>query len=132
MIQGGGFTPDLVQKKTKDPIKNEADNGLKNEEGTLAMARLGQALGNIPAADTASAEFFINVANNAFLNHKNKTEAGWGYAVFGKVSSGMDIVNKIKAVKVANKMGTIDGQKAPLEKVPLEPVVIKSIRLKEK
>jgi len=131
MIQGGGFTPDLVQKKTKDMIKGEADNGLKNEVGTLAMARLGQAMGKTPASDTASAEFFINVVDNAFLNHKNKTEAGYGYTVFGKVVSGMDVVNKIKAVKVANKMGTIDGQKAPLEKVPVEPVTIKSIRLKE-
>jgi len=130
MIQGGGFSKDLVQKKTKDPIKNEAENGLKNEVGTLAMARLGQPLGKIPAADTASAEFFINVADNVSLNHRNKSEAGFGYAVFGKVTSGMDVVNKIKAVKVANKMGTIDGQRAELEKVPLEPVLIKSIRLK--
>ena len=115
MIQGGGYTADLKAKKTKDPIKNEAANGLKNEVGTLAMARL-------PQPHTAASEFFINIADNVFLNHKNKTEAGYGYAVFGKVTSGMDVVNKIKAVKVADKDG--------FEKVPLEPVTIKSIRLK--
>ena len=86
MIQGGGFTPDMKQKKTQAPIKNEADNGLKNDRGTLAMART-----NNP--NSATAQFFINVKDNAFLNHPGQD--GFGYAVFGKVVEGMDVVDKI-------------------------------------
>ena len=91
MIQGGGFTKDMSKKDTKAPIKNEATNGLKNDNYTLAMARTG-------IVDSATAQFFINVKDNGFLNHTSKTPRGWGYAVFGKVSNGMDVVNKIKEV----------------------------------
>ncbi len=90
MIQGGGFTKDLQRKDTRQPIKNEADNGLKNDLGTVAMARTG-------VVDSATSQFFINVKNNDFLNHTSKDPRGYGYAVFGKVVSGMDVVNKIKA-----------------------------------
>lgn len=89
MIQGGGFTEDLQQKPTKAPIQNEADNGLKNDRGTIAMART-----NNP--HSATAQFFINVENNDFLNHRDKTVRGWGYTVFGKVIEGMDVVDKIR------------------------------------
>lgn len=124
MIQGGGFTPDLKQKKTKDAIKNEANNGLKNEVGTLAMARMQD-------PHSASAEFFINVANNVTLDHTGKNPAGWGYCVFGKVVSGMDVVNKIKTTPVHDsKPGEIEGQKVDLEKVPKTTVEIKSIKVK--
>jgi peptidyl-prolyl cis-trans isomerase B (cyclophilin B) len=109
MLQGGGFTADMTQKPTKPPIKNEADNGLKNEAYTLAMART-----NDP--NSASAQFFINVKNNEFLNHTGKNPQGWGYAVFGKVTAGQGVVNKIKAVPTGNK--------GYFENVPLEPVVI--------
>jgi cyclophilin family peptidyl-prolyl cis-trans isomerase len=111
MIQGGGFEPGLKQKETKDPIKNEASNGLSNVRGTLAMART-----NDP--DSATAQFFINVKDNKFLD-KNDTSAG--YAVFGKVIEGMDIVDKIKGVRT--------GTKGRHENVPNEDVVIKSIRV---
>ena len=94
MIQGGGFTKDLVQKPTKDPIKNEAANGLKNDNYTVAMARTG-------VVDSATTQFFINVNNNDFLNHQGP--ANFGYAVFGKIVEGMDIVDKIKAVKTGGK-----------------------------
>ena len=123
MIQGGGFTPNMKDKKTKDPIKNEAENGLSNEIGTIAMARM-------EGKDTAASEFFINVAKNDFLNHRDKSDRGFGYAVFGKVVSGMDVVNKIKVVKVGNKKGEIQGQQVDLENVPTEPVTIKSVRVK--
>lgn len=109
MVQGGGFTPDMAQKKTRDQIENEADNGLTNLEGTLAMART-----NDP--HSASAQFFINVKDNSFLNHSSKTAQGWGYCVFGKIVSGMDVVKQIKAVKTGNKDGHQD--------VPVEPVII--------
>ena len=92
MIQGGGFTPDMEQKDTKDPIENEADNGVANEVGTIAMARTQD-------PHSATAQFFINVNNNDFLNHTSKSMNGWGYCAFGKVTEGMDVVEKIKAVK---------------------------------
>lgn len=112
MIQGGGFDKDLNEKKTDTPIKNEAGNGLKNEVGTLAMARTNE-------VHSATAQFFINVADNSFLDHRDDGPTGFGYAVFGKVTSGMPIVNKIKAVKT--------GIRGFLEDVPLEPVVILDI-----
>ena len=113
MIQGGGFTDSLSQKPTKAPIKNEAENGLKNEKGTLAMARTN-------VVDSATAQFFINVKDNGFLNHTDKSN--FGYAVFGKVISGMDVVDKIKAVPTTTKQG--------YENVPSTPVVIKSMKRK--
>jgi peptidyl-prolyl cis-trans isomerase B (cyclophilin B) len=92
MIQGGGFTPDLNKKPTHEPIPNEAFNGLKNDRGTIAMART-----NMP--HSASAQFFINTVNNDFLNFQNKSMRGWGYAVFGRVIKGMDVVDRIESVK---------------------------------
>jgi len=111
MIQGGGFDTNMKQKKTVSEIKNEANNGLANDKYTIAMART-----SIP--DSASSQFFINVGNNDFLNHTAPTSSGWGYCVFGKVIEGMDVVDKIKAVKTGNKAGHQD--------VPVEPVIIKS------
>ena len=95
MVQGGGFTPGLKQKPTKAPVENEANNGLKNTKYTLAMARTSD-------PHSATAQFFINVANNEFLNHTAPTANGWGYAVFGEVVEGKDVVDKIKAVKTSN------------------------------
>ncbi len=92
MIQGGGFTSDMKRKSAGEPIKNEADNGLKNERGTIAMARTGD-------PHSATAQFFINTVNNDFLNHKSKTQQGWGYVVFGKVITGMDVVDAISSAK---------------------------------
>ena len=115
MIQGGGFTPDLQRKETKKPIKNESDNGLKNETGTLAMART-----NIP--DSATSQFFINVADNAALDKANAQD-GVGYCVFGKVIKGLEVVNKIKAVKTSRKSIS--------EALPDETVKINSIKKKE-
>jgi cyclophilin family peptidyl-prolyl cis-trans isomerase len=112
MIQCGGFDKDMNKKTTKAPIKNEAGNGLKNTIGTLALARTN-------VVDSASSQFFINAKDNDFLNHKDDTPAGFGYTVFGKVVSGMDVVHKIEAVKTADKAGN--------QNVPVEPVVIKSI-----
>ena len=109
MIQGGGFDINMKQKATLDEIKNEADNGLSNDNYTIAMART-----SIP--DSASSQFFINVSDNDFLNHTAPTASGWGYCVFGKVIEGMDVVEKIKAVKTGSKAGHRD--------VPLEPVII--------
>jgi peptidyl-prolyl cis-trans isomerase B (cyclophilin B) len=109
MIQGGGFATGMKQKDTRDPIENEADNGLKNETGTIAMARTMD-------PHSASAQFFINVADNNFLNHTAKTSQGWGYAVFGRVVEGMDVVNKIKGVPTTRKAGHQD--------VPVEDVII--------
>ena len=109
MIQGGGFEPNMKQKATKDEIKNEADNGLGNDNYTVAMART-----SVP--DSASSQFFINIADNDFLNHTAPTSSGWGYCVFGKVVAGMDVVDKIKAVKTTTKAGHRD--------VPVEPVII--------
>jgi cyclophilin family peptidyl-prolyl cis-trans isomerase len=91
MIQGGGFTADYGQKPTRESVKNEANNGLKNEVGTIAMARTN-------APHSATAQFFINVENNSFLNYTASTPKGWGYAVFGKVVEGMDVVEKIKKI----------------------------------
>jgi peptidyl-prolyl cis-trans isomerase B (cyclophilin B) len=110
MIQGGGFTADMKQKSTKDEIKNEADNGLANNKYTLAMART-----SIP--DSASSQFFINVADNDFLNHTAKTASGWGYCVFGKVIEGMDVVDKMAAVATTSKAGHRD---VPSEAVTIE------------
>ena len=115
MIQGGGFEPGMKQKDTHAPIKNEANNGLKNNTGTIAMART-----NDP--QSASAQFFINVADNDFLNFKSETPQGCGYAVFGKVSDGMDTVNKIKAVKT--------GTSGFHQDVPKEDVIIQSVTIK--
>ena len=95
MIQGGGFNETMKQKETREPIQNEADNGLSNDIGTLAMART-----NDP--HSASSQFFINVADNSFLNHTGKNAQGWGYAVFAKVIEGMEVVSKIKAVPTGN------------------------------
>ena len=96
MIQGGGLEPGMKEKQTRAPIKNEADNGLKNERGTIAMART-----NDP--HSATAQFFINVADNAFLNHQSPTAAGWGYCVFGRVVNGMDVVDQIRTVTTTTK-----------------------------
>ena len=109
MIQGGGFEPGLKQKPTRDPIKNEAQNGLKNETYTLAMART-------PDPDSATAQFFINVANNDFLNFTSPDPRGFGYAVFGKVVEGTEVVDQIKKVKT--------GSKGFHQDVPVEDVVI--------
>ena len=109
MIQGGGFEPGMKQKDTDAPIENEAGNGLKNDRYTVAMARTN-------APHSATAQFFINVADNSFLNHTAPTASGWGYAVFGKVVSGNDVVDKIKAVKT--------GRKGFHDDVPKEDVVI--------
>ncbi len=95
MIQGGGFEPGMKQKATQAPIKNEANNGLKNDIGTIAMARTQD-------PHSATAQFFINVADNDFLNFKAENVQGWGYCVFGKVSEGMDVIEKIKGVKTGN------------------------------
>jgi cyclophilin family peptidyl-prolyl cis-trans isomerase len=112
MIQGGGFTPDMAQKPTRGPIINEAANGLRNNTGWVAMARTSD-------PHSASAQFFINVKDNDFLNHPG--QSGWGYAVFGRVVGGMDIVNRIAAVPTANR--------GPHANVPVTPVVIESARV---
>ncbi len=109
MIQGGGFTPDMQQKPTKAPIDNEANNGLANNRYTVAMART-----NDP--HSATAQFFINTVDNAFLNHSSPTPQGWGYAVFGEVTEGQDVVDKIRFVTT--------GTKGFHQDVPVEPVVI--------
>ncbi len=114
MIQGGGMTRDMQQKPTNPPVKNEADNGLKNTLGTIAMARTS-------APDSATSQFFVNTKDNAFLDHRGKTPTGWGYAVFGKVVSGLDVVRKIEAVETAAK--------GPMQDVPKTPVVIESVKL---
>ena len=109
MIQGGGFTPDMEQKPCKEPIKNEANNGLKNVRYSVAMARTGD-------PHSATAQFFINIADNAFLDFKSASGNGWGYCVFGQVVEGMDVVDKIKGVKTATKSFHQD--------VPVEAVII--------
>ncbi|MGQ1720211.1 peptidylprolyl isomerase [Acinetobacter baumannii] len=114
MIQGGGFDENFKEKATRDAIENEADNGLSNDVGTIAMART-------QAPHSASAQFFINVKNNSFLNHTSKTAQGWGYAVFGKVVEGMDVVEAIKGVRTCNRGYHAD--------VPLENVVIESAKI---
>jgi cyclophilin family peptidyl-prolyl cis-trans isomerase len=113
MIQGGGFTDDLQKKPTKDAIENEADNGLKNERGTVAMARTGD-------PHSATAQFFINHKDNDFLNHSGKNPRGWGYAVFGKVTDGMEVVDKIAT--------TPTGGKGPFPTdVPQSTIVIEKV-----
>jgi peptidyl-prolyl cis-trans isomerase B (cyclophilin B) len=116
MVQGGGFEPGMSQKPTGAEIQNEANNGLKNDSYTVAMARTS-------APHSATAQFFINVADNSFLNHTAPSAQGWGYAVFGKVVDGKDIVDKIKAVKTGRK-GFHDD--VPLEDVVIEKAVVKS------
>jgi cyclophilin family peptidyl-prolyl cis-trans isomerase len=116
MIQGGGFDAKMLQKPTGAPIKNEATNGLKNLTGTIAMARTN-------VVDSATAQFFINVVDNAFLDHKNQSPQGFGYAVFGKVVEGMDVVKTIEKVPTANRGGH--------QNVPVDAVVIESVRLAE-
>ena len=111
MIQGGGFTPDMQQKSTKPPIKNEAANGLKNELGTIAMARTN-------VVDSATSQFFINVKDNDFLNHQG--QANFGYCVFGKVVEGLEVVHQIEAVAT--------GRSGMHDDVPITPVVIQSAK----
>jgi peptidyl-prolyl cis-trans isomerase B (cyclophilin B) len=116
MIQGGGFNEDMSQKTTHVPIKNEANNGLKNDNGTIAMARTGD-------PHSATAQFFINVKDNDFLNFSSETPQGWGYAVFGKVTEGMDVVEKIKGIATTTK--------GPYQDVPVEPVIIERVTIVE-
>lgn len=115
MIQGGGFTPGLVEKKTLPPVKNEAGNGLSNKTGTIAMARTMD-------VHSATAQFFINVVDNPFLDYKSPTDDGYGYCVFGKVVRGMDVVDKIKKVKT--------GTSGYFQDVPVKDVVINRISKK--
>ncbi len=112
MIQGGGFEPGMIQKQTFDPVENEADNGLGNDRGTIAMART-----NDP--HSATAQFFINLKDNDFLNHSGKNPQGWGYCVFARVTDGMDVVDKIAAVATGNSGGHGD--------VPVDDVIIEKI-----
>jgi peptidyl-prolyl cis-trans isomerase B (cyclophilin B) len=116
MIQGGGFDTSMKQKSTKAPVKNEADNGLKNVTGTIAMARTSD-------PHSATAQFFINVSDNAFLDFKSPTPQGWGYAVFGRVTDGMDVVRSIEKVQTGNKAGHQD--------VPLTDVIIKKVIIEQ-
>lgn len=110
MIQGGGLDKNLNEKTTRAPIKNEADNGLANTLGTIAMARTGD-------PHSASSQFFINVANNTFLNHTEKSDRGWGYTVFGKVTKGMDVVERISKIPT-------DGGDVPVQAVIIESVTV--------
>ena len=116
MIQGGGFTKDMNKKKTHDPIRNEAMNGLKNLRGTIAMART-------MVVDSATSQFFINLVDNGFLDFSAPTPQGFGYAVFGKVTDGMDVVDKIAKVKT--------GFAGPHQNVPEEAIVIKKVTIGE-
>ena len=116
MIQGGGFEPGMKPRKTREPIQNEADNGLSNMVGTIAMARTMD-------PHSATAQFFINVENNGFLDHTSKTTEGWGYCVFGKVVEGMDTVNKIRAVRTTMRAGHQD--------VPADDVIIEKAEVLE-
>ncbi|MEJ6679441.1 MAG: peptidylprolyl isomerase [OM182 bacterium] len=116
MIQGGGFEPGLTQKEHGEPIKNEADNGLPNVIGSVAMARTSD-------PHSATSQFFINVGDNGFLNHTSPSPQGWGYAVFGKVVDGLDVVNAIKGCKT----GSIGGY----QDVPTEDVIIESVTVSE-
>jgi peptidyl-prolyl cis-trans isomerase B (cyclophilin B) len=116
MIQGGGFNDQMIQKMAQDPIKNEADNGLLNERGTIAMARTQE-------PHSASSQFFINHKDNAFLNYSGPSIQGWGYCVFGKVTDGMDVVDAIAQVSTTNRGGHGD--------VPEEAVVIKTAKEEE-
>ena len=112
MIQGGGFDADMQQKETAEPVENEADNGLKNDRGTIAMARTMD-------PHSATAQFFLNVKDNDFLNHSGKNMQGWGYTVFGKVTAGDDVLDKIRTVETGNKSGHHD--------VPKDSIVIESV-----
>jgi len=114
MIQGGGFEPGMQQKTTREPIKNEADNGLRNDTGTIAMARTQD-------PHSATAQFFINVADNDFLNHRSPDIQGWGYCVFGKVTDGMEVIDKIRCVKTGNSGFHQD--------VPKENVIIERVEI---
>jgi peptidyl-prolyl cis-trans isomerase B (cyclophilin B) len=116
MIQGGGFTADMQRKSTNDPIQNEADNGLKNLSGTIAMARTMD-------PRSATSQFFINTVDNPYLDHKAKTSESWGYCVFGKVIEGMDVVKEIEAVKTTSKGSYKD--------VPVEAVIIEKAEIVE-
>jgi len=116
MVQGGGMEPGMKEKQTRAPIRNEADNGLSNDRGTLAMART-------PDPDSATAQFFINVSDNHFLNHRSPTPEGWGYCVFGRVVEGMDVVDAIKNVATTTRGFHQD--------VPAEDVVIESVDVSE-
>lgn len=116
MIQGGGFTPQMQRKATRSPVVNEADNRLKNNAGTIAMART-----NDP--HSATSQFFINVKDNDFLNHVEKNARGWGYCVFGRVIKGMEVVHAIENVKTTTRFGHGD--------VPVEPVIIKKVSVLE-
>ena len=116
MIQGGGMTASLREKTTRAPIKNEADNGLRNRKYTIAMARTSD-------PHSATAQFFINVKDNSFLDHRSKDPQGWGYAVFGKVIRGQDVVDQIAAVKT--------GSRGYYEDVPMQPVIIKRATIVE-
>lgn len=116
MIQGGGFDTDMNQKSTGEPVENEADNGLKNDFGTIAMARTMD-------PHSATAQFFINVKDNDFLNHTGKNMQGWGYAVFGKVTEGAEVLDKIRAVATTSRNGHQD--------VPVDPVIIETIEVTE-
>ncbi len=116
MIQGGGLEPGMNEKETRAPIKNEANNGLKNLRGTIAMARTMD-------PHSATAQFFINVSDNGFLDHRQPTRDGWGYCVFGSVVEGMDVVEKIK--------GVATGNRGPYQDVPVEDVVIESAEVVE-
>ena len=116
MIQGGGFTADMNQKSTKEPIRNEAMNGLKNARGTIAMART-------MVVDSATSQFFINLVDNSFLDFRNPTAQGFGYAVFGKVTKGMETVDKIAKVQT--------GSRGMHQDVPVKPVVIKKVTVEE-
>src|SRR6188472_2309748 len=114
MVQGGGMDADMNERSTRGPIKNEANNGLPNRRGTIAMARTG-------VVDSATSQFFINVADNKFLNHSNPSPSGYGYAVFGEVIDGMDVIDAIVALPT--------GRRGAHDDVPLEPVVIRSARV---
>ncbi len=116
MIQGGGFDGDMNQKATQPPIKIEADNGLKNTRGTVAMARTSD-------PNSATSQFFINVADNGFLDHQSPSAQGWGYAVFGKVTDGMEVVEAIEKVNTANSGGH--------QNVPVEDVIIEKVTIEE-
>jgi peptidyl-prolyl cis-trans isomerase B (cyclophilin B) len=116
MIQGGGFDVEMDQKPTEAPIVNEADNGLTNRRGTIAMARTGN-------PHSATAQFFVNLVDNKPLDHTGKSQQGWGYTVFGEVVEGMDVVDRIAGVKT--------GYKMPHQNVPLEPVVIEKATVVE-
>jgi len=115
MVQGGGFDKEMVQKETKATIKNEAGNGLNNQKYTLAMARTN-------VVDSATSQFFINVADNTFLDHRDETDGGFGYAVFGKVTSGFDVVDEIKRVQT--------GSGGQFQDLPVEAVVIEKMTIK--